>query len=63
VLGFGLSFGLTRFLAGLLYGVTANDPTTVVSVVVLLGVIAVLACYMPAFRAMRLNPANAIREQ
>jgi len=63
VLGFGLSFGLTRFLAGLLYGVTTNDPTTVVFVVTLLGVIAVLACYMPAFRAMRLNPANAIREQ
>jgi predicted permease len=63
VLGVGLSLGLARLFAGLLYGVTAGDPITVISVVALLGAIAVLACYLPALRAMRINPVNAIRGQ
>jgi ABC-type antimicrobial peptide transport system permease subunit len=62
-LGLALALGLTRFLAGLLYGITATDPMTIVTVVALLGAIAVLACYLPAFRAMRLNPVSAIRGQ
>jgi predicted permease len=62
-LGLALALGLTRFLAGLLYGITATDPMTIVTVVALLGAIAILACYLPAFRAMRLNPVNAIRGQ
>jgi predicted permease len=61
-LGLILALGLTRFLAGLLYGITATDPTTVVSVVALLALIAVLACCLPAIRATRLNPVNAMRE-
>ena len=62
-LAFGLllALGLTRFIAGLLYGISATDPITVASVVALLGLIAVLACYVPALRAMRLNPVNAMR--
>jgi ABC-type antimicrobial peptide transport system permease subunit len=63
VLGLALAFGLTRFIAGLLYGVSATDPLTVIAVVVLLGAIALLACYVPAHRAMRVNPVSAIREQ
>ncbi len=63
VLGLALAFGLTRFIAGLLYGISASDPATVISVVVLLGAMAVLACYLPAHRAMRVNPVSAIREQ
>jgi predicted permease len=62
-LGLALSFGLTRFIAGLLYGVGANDPVTVLAVVVLLGAMSLLACYLPAHRAMRANPVAAIREQ
>lgn len=62
VLGLVLSFGLTRFVAGLLYGIGANDPMTVVGVVALLGAISLLACYLPAHRAMRVNPVTAIRE-
>ena len=62
-LGLVLSFGLTRFIAGLLYGVGANDPVTVLAVVVLLGAMSLLACYLPAHRAMRANPVAAIREQ
>ena len=63
VLGLLLAFGLTRFIAGMLYGVSATDPITVGAVVGLLAVIAVLACYVPALRAMRVNPVTAIREQ
>ena len=62
VLGLALSFGLTRFIAGLLYGIGANDPVTVLAVVVLLGAMSLLACYFPAYRAMRANPVAAIRE-
>jgi ABC-type antimicrobial peptide transport system permease subunit len=60
--GFGLSFGLTRFIAGLLYGISPNDPATVVVVVIVLGAMSLLACYLPAHRAMRANPVTAIRE-
>src|SRR5579862_4721527 len=60
--GLAVAFGLTRFIGGLLYGVSANDPVTVVAVVALLGAMALLACYLPAHRAMRRNPVTAIRE-
>jgi ABC-type antimicrobial peptide transport system permease subunit len=62
-LGLALSFGLTRFIAGLLYGIGANDPLTVAAVFGLLGAISLLACYFPARRAMHVNPVAAIREQ
>jgi predicted permease len=62
VLGLALSVGATRFIAGLLYGISANDPMTVVGVVALLGAMSLLACYLPAHRAMRRNPVAAIRE-
>jgi ABC-type antimicrobial peptide transport system permease subunit len=62
VLGLGLSFGLTRFIAGLLYGISANDPLTVGAVVTLLGGMALLACYIPAHRAIRADPVASIRE-
>ncbi len=62
-LGLLLAYGLTRFIAGLLYGVSSTDPITVIVVVALLGAMAVLACYLPAHRAMRVNPVSAIREQ
>jgi len=63
VLGLALAFGLTRFIAASLYGISATDPTTIIAVVTLLGLMAVLACYLPAYRAMRVNPVSAIREQ
>ncbi len=61
-LGLALSFGLTRFIAGLLYGVGANDPVTIFAVLILLAAMSLLACYLPAQRAMRVNPVTAIRE-
>jgi predicted permease len=62
-LGLVLAIGLTRFIAGLLYGISATDPMTMFGVAALLGAIAMLACYLPAHRAMRVNPVSAIREQ
>jgi ABC-type antimicrobial peptide transport system permease subunit len=62
-LGLALSFALTRFIAGLLYGISENDATTVIAVVVLLGMMSFAACFLPALRAMRANPVDAIREQ
>lgn len=63
VLGLALTFGLTRFIASMLYGVSPTDPMTALAVVCLLAVISILACYLPAHRAMRINPVSAIREQ
>src|ERR1700728_2701103 len=61
-LGLAFAAGLTRLIARLLYGIGANDPVTVVSVVMLLGAMSLAACYLPAHRAMRRNPVTAIRE-
>jgi ABC-type antimicrobial peptide transport system permease subunit len=63
-LGLGLlvSMLLTRFLRGLLYGVSATDPLTVTFVTVLLLAIAVVACLLPALKAIRVDPVSAIRE-
>jgi ABC-type antimicrobial peptide transport system permease subunit len=63
VLGLALAFSLTRLLGGLLYGVSATDPLTVACVTALLALMALLACYLPALRAMRVNPVDAIRVQ
>lgn len=61
--GLVAAFVLAHFIRGVLYGVSANDPITAVGVTVLLAAIAVAACYLPATRAMRVNPVSAIREQ
>ncbi|MGB7197241.1 MAG: FtsX-like permease family protein, partial [Acidobacteriaceae bacterium] len=61
-LGLAFALGLTRIIVRLLYGIGANDPVTVVSVVMLLGAMSLAACYLPAHRAMHRNPVTAIRE-
>jgi ABC-type antimicrobial peptide transport system permease subunit len=63
VIGVGAALLLTRLLAALLYGVEPADPATFVSVAVLLGVIALVAGYIPARRATRVDAIAALRAE
>ena len=62
-LGVGLvaAFLVTRLVASLLFGVSATDPVTFGGVALILGVIGSLACYLPACRATRVDPLEALR--
>ena len=61
--GLAASFALTRVLQGLLFGVTASDPMTFALMLILLTGVAALAGYIPARRASRLDPADALRAE
>jgi putative ABC transport system permease protein len=62
-IGAALAVGLTRVIARFLYGVTATDPITFAAVGVSLLGIGVLACYIPARRATRIDPLTALRHE
>ena len=57
------ALGATRYLASLLYGVRPFDPVTFLSVALLLGLVALAACYIPARRAMHVDPMVALRHE
>jgi predicted permease len=62
-LGIALAATLTQVLVGQLYGVKASDPVTFAAVIVILGLVALLACYIPARRALCIDPAVALRHE
>ncbi|HEY2821730.1 MAG TPA: ABC transporter permease [Candidatus Acidoferrum sp.] len=63
VIGVAAALGLTRMLASMLYGITTTDPLIFISVTLLLVVIALAACLIPARRAMRIDPMVALRHE
>jgi len=61
--GLLVSLLVTRALASLLFGVSATDPVTFIAVPIVLAAVALLACYLPARRAMSVDPMIALRHE
>lgn len=62
-IGLAAAFLVTRLMRSLLFGVEATDPITFVGISLLLAAIALLACYIPAQRAARIDPLISLRSE
>jgi ABC-type antimicrobial peptide transport system permease subunit len=60
-IGLAAALGLTRLLTKLLFEVQPADPLTIIAVSILLAVVATIACWIPAYRATRVAPLEALR--
>jgi predicted permease len=63
LIGLGVAFATTRFMSSLLYGVSPADPTALLGSALLAGVVALVACYIPARRATMVHPMMALRHE
>jgi predicted permease len=63
IIGVGSAFGLTKLIASLLYGVKARDPLVFIGIPLLLSAVALLAVWIPARRATRVSPVDALRSE
>ncbi|MGH9350110.1 MAG: ABC transporter permease [Vicinamibacterales bacterium] len=63
VIGVGGALGTTRVIASLLFGIEPTDPSTIAAVAAAIGTVALVACYVPARRATRVDPMVVLREE
>jgi putative ABC transport system permease protein len=61
--GLALALALTRFLSSMLFGVSAADPITFTAIALILAVVALMASFLPARRAMKVDPITALRHE
>jgi predicted permease len=62
-IGTGVTFAAARLLSAILYGISPRDPGTYLTAILLLSAVGLLACWPPAVRAVRIDPARALREE
>jgi putative ABC transport system permease protein len=62
-IGLAVAVAMAKWIEGLLFGVTANDPATMAAVMATLLAVALVACYVPAWRATRVDPTTALRAE
>ena len=63
VIGLALTAGLTQLISQFLYGVSATDPVTFLGVPMVLAAVALLAAFLPARRASKIDPVEALRSE